>query len=180
MCALLLLAGCGGGVETPTTGSQNTQGDDDSTGGVGGAEPASDGGGGVPGSGGAAGGPDSGAGGSTFVDPGCPERPPVQGMMECDPFATVSSCGPGDRCVPYVEYADDCGTEEFGTRCSIAGAGVQGDECIEEPCSAGHVCVTTGEGTQCARLCRIVDGQHDCPPGLRCRSLDVEGFWTCS
>lgn len=113
-----------------------------------------------------------------FEDPGCPDAPRVPGPRHCEPFETFPGCGPGERCIPYVTYADDCGTEEFGTACVAEGPGRQGDECIHQSCSTGHVCVTTGEGSQCVTLCRL-DFPGDCPPGLLCSRLDVDGFYVC-
>ena len=172
-CAALLLAaiGCGGSVDDSDAAESTPRG----TGGT--AAPAEAG---SPSTGGAGGAPrDSGGDTEPFRDPGCPEVSRVPGVHACDPFSPIgSSCGFAERCIPYVEYADDCGTEIFGTRCVPTGTGVQGDECNTAECGAGFVCVATGEGNQCSQLCDLT-GLHDCPPGLLCEPLDVDGSYVC-
>lgn len=126
--------------------------------------------------------PDAGAappGETPFMDPGCPDVQRMPGPNECDPFAPVSECDAGERCVPTVEYPDDCGTERFGTVCAVAGPGIQGDDCEVESCAARHVCVTTGQGSQCVQLCTRSPGGDDCPAGLVCEPLDVDGYYVC-
>jgi hypothetical protein len=103
----------------------------------------------------------------------------VDGVHECDPYQVTSGCGLGEKCSPYVVYADRCQSEETGTRCVFAGTGVQGDDCSSDACAAGFVCVSAGTGLQCARLCRLSGATDDCPPGLICGPLDVEGFSAC-
>jgi hypothetical protein len=100
--------------------------------------------------------------------------------MECDPFAGYTGCGAGERCTPFVQYAaTECQREVFGTMCVVAGTGVQGDDCTRTTCAEHHVCVTTGQGNQCVRLCTLTGGLDDCPPGLLCQPLDVDGFYIC-
>jgi hypothetical protein len=121
---------------------------------------------------------DSGLSDARYQDPGCAPAVKVQGVRECDVFAGPGACGPGAKCTPYVQYAMDCQTEEIGTRCVAAGSGVQGDDCANDFCSAGFVCVSSGVGLQCAKLCH--EGPvDDCPPGLLCGELDVDGFFVC-
>jgi hypothetical protein len=93
-------------------------------------------------------------------------------------FGPFSTCGPGAKCAPYVEYAMDCQTEEIGTRCVTAGVGVQGDDCANDLCAAGFVCVSSGVGLVCAQLCHSTE-LDDCPSGLICGELDVDGFFVC-
>ena len=125
--------------------------------------------------------PGAGGSGTRYVDPGCPPAPKVQGPRECDPYSTTNTCGVGARCVPYVTYGDQCQSEEIGTRCAPAGTGVQGDDCANDgdSCAAGYVCASAGSGFRCARLCTLSGASDDCPPGLLCSALDVDGFFVC-
>jgi hypothetical protein len=170
----LLAAGCGGTVEhgdAVATGAGARPG----AGGHAGSSSVDAGTGGsvtmVPGR-------DAGLTDARYVDPGCASRPKVAGIEECDPF-TPSSCGPGARCSPYVSYGTGCQAEEIGTRCEVAGVGVQGDDCASDPCAPGYVCVSAGAGFECARLCQLHGGTTGCPPGLLCAPLDVDGFFVC-
>jgi hypothetical protein len=125
------------------------------------------------------------AGFDEFVDPGCPEAGPPVEVTECDAFATTPTCPPGDGCFPFVDHpneADGCGAQRFGTQCSQAGAGRQGDDCGDGSgsCASGFVCVVGSEpGKHCVQLCRM-GVQNQCPAGLICGPLDVEGFGVCS
>jgi hypothetical protein len=116
-----------------------------------------------------------------FVDPGCPpvvDRPPID---ECDPLAELSGCPPGESCFPFVDYpSGPCEVERYGTLCLPAGPGTQGESCSRDPCAADHICVSTGRGTQCARLCGLAaDAPSVCAPGLLCLPIDIEGFGGC-
>jgi hypothetical protein len=116
-----------------------------------------------------------------FVDPGCPpviSRPPID---ECNPLGEPSGCPEGESCFPFVDYpAGPCEVERFGTMCMRAGSGTQGDSCAREPCATDHICVSTGRGTLCARLCGLaVDAPDVCSPGLLCLPIDIEGFGGC-
>jgi hypothetical protein len=116
-----------------------------------------------------------------FEEPGCPPvemRPPT---IECDPLGAVSGCAVGESCFPFVDYpSGPCDVERFGTFCVLAGSGTQGESCAREPCAADHLCVSTGRGTQCARLCSLQAGAPDvCAPGLLCLPIDIEGFGGC-
>jgi hypothetical protein len=172
-----LVSACGG-----TVGADSTS----RTGGG-----ASGGANGVLGSGGAPGDAGPGTGGSVlhqeagltdarYVDPGCPPPMHVQGVHECDPYAP-GACGSGRKCSPYVVYADGCQSEETGTRCVISGTRVQGEDCASDSsaCAEGFACVSAGTGFQCARLCQLNGATDDCPPGLICSPLDVDGFYVC-
>jgi hypothetical protein len=114
-----------------------------------------------------------------FVDPGCPlVAPPVEDR-QCDPLGVETGCEVGFGCFPYVEYpADPCAPEVFGTRCRIQGSGTQGADCSEGGCAEGFLCVATGQGTQCAQLCRF-PGVGQCEPGLICGSVDIQGYGVC-
>jgi len=124
---------------------------------------------------------DAGLPDARYVDPGCPPAMKVQGAHVCNPFAAPSDgeCGTGYRCVPYVQYADDCHTEEIGTDCEIAGTGRQGDDCSTSDCAAGFVCVTAGTGFECAALCQLTRTGDTCTSGLICSPLDVDGYFVC-
>jgi hypothetical protein len=116
-----------------------------------------------------------------FEEPGCPPvevRPPIN---ECDPLSPTSGCADGESCFPYVEYpSGPCDVERFGTFCVVAGPGTQGESCSREACAADHICVSTGRGTQCARLCSLGEEAPDvCAPGLLCLPIDIEGFGGC-
>lgn len=116
-----------------------------------------------------------------FVEPGCPPAEEPPNINACDPLAPVSGCAEGEACFPFVEYPrGPCGVERFGTVCSRAGSGMQGDSCANERCAGDHICVSTGRGTQCARLCGLdADSPRVCAPGLLCLPVDIEGFGGC-
>ena len=116
-----------------------------------------------------------------FVDPGCPPASELPTINECDPLAPVSGCLAGQSCFPSVEYpSGPCEVERYGTRCLLAGPGTQGDSCASQACAADHICVSTGRGTQCARLCRLdADAPRVCAPGLLCLPIDIKGFGGC-
>ncbi|MCK6590224.1 MAG: hypothetical protein HUU21_24590 [Polyangiaceae bacterium] len=116
-----------------------------------------------------------------YVDPGCPDAPPPIEDFSCDPYNQGNGdCGPGEGCYIYVDYPDEpCGQEVYGAFCIPAGTGTQGDSCTgAQACAAGYCCVVTGSGTQCVKLCPL-EGNDDCPPGLVCEPIDVEGFGGC-
>lgn len=114
-----------------------------------------------------------------FEDEPCEKVPPPVSEMGCDPFDPDSGCSSGQGCKPFVEYpTSPCEPERFGARCDWVGTGVQGDPCSAEPCAAGFLCIATGQGTQCAQLCAL-DGSAQCPQGLVCASVDIEGLGTC-
>ena len=52
--------------------------------------------------------------------------------------------------------------------------------CSRQGCAAEHICISTGRGTQCARICSFAEGAPDvCAPGLLCLPIDIEGFGGC-
>jgi hypothetical protein len=116
-----------------------------------------------------------------YVDPGCPNQEPPVVDFECDPYKQLSrQCAPGEGCYIFVQYPQEpCGQQVYGSFCQPAGTGRQGDSCNgETDCEAGFVCVVTGSGDQCVRLCPL-QGPDGCPPGLVCESIDVESFGGC-
>jgi hypothetical protein len=117
--------------------------------------------------------------GSTFLEQGCEQSTERISEMDCDPFLPDEGCPFGQACKPFVEYPESpCEPERFGARCDWVGDAVQGDPCNFDLCASGYLCIATGQGTQCAQICRI-SGPSGCPAGLVCGSLDIEGIGTC-
>lgn len=118
---------------------------------------------------------------SEYVDPGCPDSGgPIYDFL-CDPYNQGNGdCQLGEGCYIYVEYpTETCGQEIYGAFCYPVGPGEQGDPCSgAQDCGASYCCVVTGSGTQCVKLCPLV-GNDDCPSGLVCEPIDVEGFGGC-
>lgn len=116
-----------------------------------------------------------------FIDPGCPPVAAPPPDQECDPLASAATCPAGQACFPYVLYpSQPCEVERYGTRCQPVGPGVQGDPCSQQGCAAEHICISTGRGTQCARICSFAAAAPDvCEPGLLCLPIDIEGFGGC-
>lgn len=179
---LALAVACGGSVgDDKGTGDGGNGGS--LVGGGGGVGGGFGGFGGTGGSFGGFGGADAHFGGSGgfggFFDEGCPDAEAPPPDITCDVFAKPSECPTGDACYPYVIYPQQkCDFETYGTVCAPAGTGQQGDPCLAENCGAGFVCVLTGQGTECVELCDLV-GQDNCPAGLFCLPIDVEGFGGC-
>jgi hypothetical protein len=121
---------------------------------------------------------DATGGSAGYVDPGCPDASPPPPDYQCNPFDTPTGCGPGEGCYPWVVYpTGPCDFEDYGTSCAPAGVGQQGDPCTGA-CAPFHVCVITGQGTQCIQMCKL-DGPNLCPAGLICVPVDVEGIGGC-
>lgn len=116
-----------------------------------------------------------------YEDPGCPDAgPPITDFM-CNPYEQFNGdCPPGEGCYIYVQYpSEPCGQEIYGAACAAAGPGQQGDPCGGgQDCGAGFVCVVSGSGVQCVKLCNL-KGDDGCPAGLVCEPIDVEGFGGC-
>ena len=182
--ALVLVTACGGSVGGDGSGGGTSFGGSagtgaTSSGGFGGST------GGFGGSTGGFGGSTGGFGGSTGDEgDACPRcgadaGPPPPPLNQCDPFGSPTGCDLGEGCYPYVQYpSGKCDKEQYGTYCAPAGSGKQGDPCGGELCAANHVCVITGVGTQCVQLCPLV-GADNCPSGLFCVPIDVEGYGGC-
>jgi hypothetical protein len=181
---LALAAACGGSVGDDTgdggSGGSLAGGSGGVGGGIGGFGGTGGSFGGFGGTGGSFGGSGGSFGGTGgFIDPGCPDAAPPPPDITCDVFAKPSDCPAGEACYPYVNYpSQKCDFETYGTLCAPAGTGTQGDPCLAENCGAGFVCVLTGQGTECVELCDLV-GQDNCPAGLFCLPIDVEGFGGC-
>lgn len=118
-----------------------------------------------------------------YVEPDCPDAPPDPPYVECDALAEpgFSGCAGGEACYPFVIYPQtECGQETYGARCVPAGTGKQGSPCGEgeNGCAAGFVCVISGAGTQCVKLCDI-DRIGSCESGLVCSPVDIPGYGGC-
>jgi len=122
---------------------------------------------------------DAGTGGTGgYVDPGCPDAEPPPPFNDCDPFGP-NTCPPGEGCFPFVQYpTKPCDFEVYGTICAPAGSGTQGEPCGAMNCAPSYVCVITGQGTECVKLCELF-GPNTCPKGLFCVPIDVEGIGGC-
>jgi len=115
-----------------------------------------------------------------YVEPSCPDIEPQPPLLQCDPFATPTGCANGEACRPFVQYPqDECDTERYGAVCIPAGTGTQGSPCANgDGCADGFVCVISGAGVQCVKLCKL-DEIGSCEGGLVCEPIDVPGFGGC-
>jgi hypothetical protein len=116
-----------------------------------------------------------------YVDPGCPDAGPPLTDFKCDPYKQFDGeCPNGYGCYIYVQYPQEpCGQEIYGADCAPVGPGGQGSPCGgAQDCGGGFVCVVTGSGTQCVQLCPLM-GDDNCPSGLVCEPIDVQGFGGC-
>jgi len=123
----------------------------------------------------------TGSGLDAYVEPPCEDAPPPIEDYACDPYAQGNGdCSPGEGCYIFVDYPDTpCAQETFGSLCLAEGIGGQGDSCGGPlDCQAGFVCVIGDSGTQCVQYCPL-EGVSDCPDGLVCEPIDVEGFGGC-
>lgn len=122
--------------------------------------------------------------GDLYEEQHCPDAVQRVEKIECDPLAETdpersSDCPEFEGCYPYVHYPSaPCEPETFGTRCDLAGTGLQGDGCNDIRCAPGFLCVVTGRGMECAELCPL-PGVNSCADGLICGSLDIDGFGVC-
>jgi hypothetical protein len=116
-----------------------------------------------------------------YVDPGCPDAAAPVFDYACDPFAPPpGDCLEFEACYPYVEYPwDPCEAELYGSFCMPAGTQTQGEPCGSPlDCAAGFVCVVSGAGNQCVRICSLTD-PSTCSNGQICEPLDVAGYGGC-
>jgi len=175
LCGLLALSGCGGiADESPAdrdAGQRRDSGRD--TAAADRAEPGGDAG------------PDRADSGSSlpvYVEDACPSSNPTPPSYACDPFgSSAAQCPVGYACYPVPPAGNDpCNPGSWGTKCQRAGAGTQGSSCSSSRnfCAAGYVCVKSGAGDQCVKLCRIQQ-LEPCADGLVCNPLDVVGFGGC-
>lgn len=111
-----------------------------------------------------------------YVDPGCPDAGPPITQYECDPYG--DECGPGKSCYPFIETPENpCEQEVYGATCIFAGSAGQGEPC-GLGCQAGHVCVISGQGTQCVLMCNLNE-PNPCKGGLVCVAVDIPGIGGC-
>jgi hypothetical protein len=176
LAATALVLGCGG---------QSAREEDDRTGG----RTARGGSGGFAWAGGGRGGnggttPTGGRLTSDFVDPGCPDPPPPEEVLECDPLGDSKDCPLGFGCYPFVTHpsGDGCEPRIFGATCRAAGAGTQGSVCGSgtDGCAPGFMCVVGLQpGRRCAKICTDFDDTEACGGGMICGETDVEGYGVC-
>jgi hypothetical protein len=118
-----------------------------------------------------------------YIEPECPDEEPLPVLRECDPLDPFADCPMGEGCYPYLEYpyGEGCGQPAFGSLCTTASTGEQGDFCGDggNYCSPGYLCVVgaTG-GKRCGQICEPV-ANHGCPSGLVCGETDVQGYGVC-
>jgi hypothetical protein len=115
---------------------------------------------------------------SEYKDPGCPDAEPPTNDFVCDPNASVNDCGPGLGCYPFVSYpTTPCGQETYGAQCLFVGDNGQGEPC-DGGCKAHHICVVSGQGTQCVEMCDLAL-PNPCTEGLVCVAVDIPGIGGC-
>jgi hypothetical protein len=119
-----------------------------------------------------------------YVDPGCPDVPAPQGVVECDIFGTPSGCPEGTGCYPDLEhpFGEGCDQQTLNIVCRLAGTGVAGDLCGSGTggCAPGFTCIVGAQaGKRCLRICSL-DGQLGCPTGSICGPTDAFGIGVCA
>lgn len=113
-----------------------------------------------------------------YKDPGCPDAAPPIDDFECNPNGDDTDCGPGLSCYPFVSYPDTpCGQETYGAQCLFVGSSGQGEPC-DGGCQAHHICVVSGQGTQCIEMCDL-NLANPCSNGLVCVAVDIPGIGGC-
>jgi hypothetical protein len=105
----------------------------------------------------------------------CSDAPLQVPSIECDPLAS-NLCRQGLACYPTPPRGtDDCHPGRYGTSCLRQGRGTQGSPCSNvTDCVAGFMCVKTGAGDQCVKICRL-NQYGSCSDGRICREVDVTG-----
>jgi hypothetical protein len=88
-----------------------------------------------------------------YVEDACPPSTPDPPSYECDPFdPKPAQCPAGYACYPYPpQGTDPCHPGSWGSKCRVAGTGIQGSACNggARSCAGGYVCVKSGAGDQC-------------------------------
>ena len=114
-------------------------------------------------------------------NPSCPPPESPVPVYQCDPVAPVSGCAPDEACAPFADYpSDPCQVERSGTACAKPGPGQQGDPCGDRACAERHVCVRSGRGPICARLCELgARLPRSCDEGSLCLPIEIEGLGAC-
>jgi hypothetical protein len=113
-----------------------------------------------------------------YKDPGCPDAEPPTNDFECDPNSSSDQCGAGLGCYPFVSYPDTpCGQETYGAKCIFVGLNGQGESC-DGGCQDHHLCVVSGQGTQCVKMCDL-NQANPCSDGLVCVAVDIPGIGGC-
>jgi hypothetical protein len=115
-----------------------------------------------------------------YPEDACPDLPPPPPILNCDPLKPHDGCPSGEACYPYPpEGQDRCHPGPYTTDCASEGYGAQGSPCYGMgSCTAGYVCVVSGSGDQCVKLCDVTRF-GSCSDGLVCEPLDVVGFGGC-
>jgi hypothetical protein len=110
-----------------------------------------------------------------YVEDACTDAPLEIPPLECDPFA-ANPCPQGRACYPIPPHGTDaCHPGRYGTMCLREGIGGQGAPCNDgTDCAGGFLCVKTGIGDMCVKLCKL-DQFGSCMNGRICREVDVTG-----
>ena len=110
-----------------------------------------------------------------FREDACADVRTPPPTLECDPFVQ-STCPPTMACYPIPPQASgNCQPGRYSTLCFPAGRGTQGTPCSDgTECAAGFICVKSGQGDQCVKICRT-DEFNSCTDGRVCREVDVTG-----
>lgn len=185
--ALLVAVGVGAGCSgrSTTTIVPPEQSGTGGTGGSGVGGSSFAGRGGMGGQGGRDAGEDADAGEEDpYVDPGCPNAPAPEGVIECDIFSTPSGCPAGTGCYPDLQhpFGEGCDQQTLNLVCRVAGTGVEGDLCGAgtEGCAPGFTCIVGAEsGKRCLRICNPSRMLY-CDPGALCGDTDARGIGVCS
>jgi hypothetical protein len=109
------------------------------------------------------------------IDEICVDVTRLPPSLICDPF-TPLSCPAGRGCYAVPPRAGGpCQPGTYGTICAAEGRGVQGSPCNDTTeCVGSHVCVKSGLGNHCAKLCKVSE-PGSCADGRVCRLLDLSG-----
>jgi hypothetical protein len=109
------------------------------------------------------------------IDEICPDATRMPPSLVCDPFMPLA-CPAGKGCYAVPPRASGrCQPGSYGTICAAEGKGIQGDPCEDTTeCVGSHVCVKSGLGNHCAKLCKVSE-LGSCTDGRVCRLLDLSG-----